>query len=154
MREREIVFPKKKKKKIGKHPIENKPCFYQDFPLTKDSFPLTKFFFFFFFVLLNTRKCGKLSIQAVFQQNKQSDSSIHRLEKEIPWPPLSLLVAKLNKAFSQKYCSYQKYKKQIGNHMKIQEFFFFFFFGAGVQKFESEDLNTKYKILVNESSRK
>ena len=47
MREREIVFPKKKKKKIGKHPIENKPCFYQGFPLTKDSFPLTKFFFFF-----------------------------------------------------------------------------------------------------------
>ena len=58
MRERDC-FPKKKKKKIGKHPIENKPCFYQGFPLTKDSFPLTKFFFFFFFCATKYQKMWK-----------------------------------------------------------------------------------------------
>ena len=31
---------------FGKQPIENKPYFYLSFPLTKDSFPLTKFFLF------------------------------------------------------------------------------------------------------------
>ena len=45
MREREIVFPKKKKN--GKHPIENKPYFYQGFLFTKDSLSFTIFFFFF-----------------------------------------------------------------------------------------------------------
>ena len=29
---------------FGKQPIENKPCFYKNFLLTKDSFPLTNFF--------------------------------------------------------------------------------------------------------------
>ena len=43
--------------------------------------------------------------------------------------------------------------------MNIQEFFFFFFGVVGgrrraVQTFEYEDLSTKYKILVNESSTK
>ena len=60
MRERHC-FPKKKKK-IGKHPIENKPYFSLGFLLIKDSFPLTNFFF----VLPNTEKCEKLSIQIVF----------------------------------------------------------------------------------------
>ena len=29
---------------FGKQPIENKPYFYESFPLTKDSFPLTNYF--------------------------------------------------------------------------------------------------------------
>ena len=72
MCEREIVF---QKKKIGKHPIENKPYFYQGFPLTKDSFPLTTFFC----VLPNTEKYGKLSIQIIFQRNKQRVQKLYKL---------------------------------------------------------------------------
>ena len=40
---------------LGKQPIENKPYFYQGFPLTKNSFSLTNFF-----VLPNIEKCEKL----------------------------------------------------------------------------------------------
>ena len=53
--EREIVF---QKKNFGKQPIENKPYFYKSFPLTKNSFPLTKIFF----IPLNIGKCRKLSL--------------------------------------------------------------------------------------------
>ena len=48
----------KKKKKIGKQPIEYKHFFYKSFLLTKDSFSLTNLFF----ILPNTGKCGKLSL--------------------------------------------------------------------------------------------
>ena len=40
--EREIIFWNCF---FGKQPIKNKSYFYKNFPLTKDSFPLTKFFY-------------------------------------------------------------------------------------------------------------
>ena len=66
IRQREIVFLFFLV--LLKQPIENKHYFYKSFSLTQDSFPSTKFFF----MLPNTEKCGKLSLQKVFQQNKQS----------------------------------------------------------------------------------
>ena len=44
-REREIVF--QFYIFLGKQPIENKPYFYLDFPLTKDSFPLANIFLYY-----------------------------------------------------------------------------------------------------------